>query len=194
MRFFKEINWFVNFGQIAAIVPYHLKSDRNSDSSNTDKKRFIFSWLNPSTLWFALSFSWHIFAIFISIKFLKLWVQLLAIPKTIFVLFGLTEGAQYSIFFISHGMMLRYRQLRSAVESITSNAIIELEDKTKDLPSYQNTTKKRTVIGIFLILISVTKPIISLYFDRMLTLAIQPLLTVVNSQYLPVSYSFYGFK
>lgn len=60
--------------------------------------------------------------------------------------------------------MLRYRQLRSAVDSITSNAIIELEDKTKDLPSYQNTTKKRTVIGIFLILISVTKPIIIMYF------------------------------
>ena len=75
-------------------------------------------------------------------------------PLSLFFAIGIGIMSHYAMVLISRSVTLRYNQLLSAVESISAKIINELEE-FETLPRCQDSTKKRTFIGIFIILISV---------------------------------------
>ena len=156
MGFFEQYGWFVNFGQFTGFIPYRMQSDPSSSC-----KKFVFSWCHPLTWWFTLSFAMKMISLVATILMFQFVEEfsriILTLPKAIIALLCIANVTHYAMLIISHGTMLRCRKLRSAVASITAKPIKELEDRITDFPTYINTLKKRTLIGIFLILTSVNK-------------------------------------
>lgn len=154
MGLFENYGWFVYFGQFTGFIPYRMKSDPSNS------KIFFSSLCHPLTWWFTFSFVLKMISLVATILMFKFTDEfsriIYTLPTTILVLLSLSNIAHYTMLIISHGTMLRYSQLRSAIVSITAKPIAELENRIKDFPGYQNITiKKRTLIGIFLILTSV---------------------------------------
>ena len=152
MGFFERFKPFIYFGQFVGLFPYRIETDGKY-------KRFTFCWCHPLTIWFVLSlvlqFSPMINSIFIIINANKIVASTATErPTSLLIVTGIAIMSHYAMVLISRSVTLRYNQLRLAVESISVKIIKELEE-FETFPRCQNSTKKRTFIGIFLIFITV---------------------------------------
>ena len=146
--FIQELRPFINFGQFVGLFPYRIQS--------VDK--FVFSFRHPITIWFVSAFIFQLLPILSTVLLmysLQQEPQFINsdIPKYLPALGAIWAVSHYFMIFVSRGVTLRYRQLRSATEAIES----QFEDEISSFPHCQNSIKKRIISGLFIIITSVLK-------------------------------------
>lgn len=151
MDLFEQLNPFVRFSQIVGFIPFRI------ETSNL-RKKFSFSWCHFITFWFILTF---VFALSPVIGYVLLHNYQTSIangtrkvPFSITMIFVITMAFHNIMVFMSRFISLRYCELRTITNSLTTGAIKMLE-KLEGLPGLSNTLRRPTFIGIFLILLAV---------------------------------------
>ena len=159
MGFFEQLGPFVRFGQFVGLFPYRI------DTSISGRfKRFVFSWFHIITGWFIVSICLQIVPTLVTWAYVFWQDQefakvsnLNSQPQTIFVIFGLSIIVQYIKIVVVRVVSLRYNLLGAATNYLNTHVIKELEDLHDSIYPENNygTIKKRTIMGIVLILMKV---------------------------------------
>ena len=154
MRFLRNFSLLFRFGRIAGLFPDRIQLDPNGQF-----QRFVFSWCHPITIWCIFSFVLQFGSLYVTIRFLATEIHLpnmAAFPKIVTSVLVTTAVTHYAMILVSRVVTLRYHQLRSIINSIDYEVVRNLEDFNDQNSSHcQNETRKRTIIGIVLILLTV---------------------------------------
>ena len=148
--FWNRLQPFLRFGQFAGLFPYQIESIK---TLNGLYKRFAFTCIHPLTAWFIISFIFQFLPCMVSITLLNSAKKTnLVLPKSIILVYGVGTMIHYLTILVSRGVTLRYNQLRSFMRSIFVAQELEIFES---FPHCQNSFRKRTFIGIFIIITSV---------------------------------------
>lgn len=153
MEVFEQLGPFVRFGQFLALFPFQIKTYPSSGQF----ERFNFSWYHPITCWFVLMISYQIIPPLLAS--LNLYVDpeiqsnMLKLPISIDILFKMSGVFHYLSLTVARIVTLRYQRVYVAIESMISPVVNELHCESTP----QCTIKKRSVIGIIIIISSVHK-------------------------------------
>ena len=155
MRFLEHFCLLFRFGRIAGLFPYRIQLDPNGRF-----QRFVFSWCHPITIWCIFSFFFQFGPMYLTIKFLITQIQqpnTTAFPKLVTTVLVTSAGMHYAMILVSRVVTLCYHQLRSIINSMDCEYVRELEDfNDQNSSHFQHETRKRTIIGIALILLTVS--------------------------------------
>lgn len=156
MGVLEEIRPFVHIGQFLGLFPYHIEWN----TPNNKFTSFAFLWCHPATISFILALVFQLLlpsmALVLLMNSLQQQPEFIqsSVPKYITALAGIGAVFYYLMMFIGRGVTLRYSYLRLAVNSITEPVIKEMEDLNCHR---QNSIRKRTFVGVTIIVISVKK-------------------------------------
>jgi hypothetical protein len=148
--FWNRLEPFLRFGQFAGLFPYQIELIK---SLNGQYKRFTFTCIHPLTAWFIVSFILQFFPCMVSVMLLNyIRDTMILLPKSIILVYGVGTIVHYLTVLVSRGVTLRYHQLSSLMRSTIVVRGLEIFES---FPHCQNSFRKRTFIGIFIILTSV---------------------------------------
>nr|CAH0102348.1 unnamed protein product [Daphnia galeata] len=153
MSVFEQLRPFVSLCQACGVFPFTIEEDF------TSKKfvRFNFSFRNLTTWWFMLLF---VLQLVITVGLVYLSTSQMEdlsidsnLPITMAVVFGVNWASSISPIFISHWIVLHYRQLRRAVEIIQD---VESLFGEKFIAQHKSSVMKRFIIGFILVIATAT--------------------------------------
>ena len=147
MAIVKDLGIFFRFGQVFGLFPYRMAVDRKF-------KRFDFSWFHPLTFWFISALICQYLplintAIVLNVLFEQTGPS--AFPKPLIFLGIIVSGGHYVMILVGRAVTLRYGQLRSVLKSLSAQVVLSLEE-FEALPRCHNSFKKRSLIGLIIIL------------------------------------------
>ena len=143
---------FVRFAQFVGLFPFDIKKN----SLNGRIERFSFSWRHLITYWFVLVLVFQIVPLVIGVwvhNDLQREFNTFQLPLIFTIPIYTTIVVHYVMVAVSRSATLRHHQLNLIVKYLNSDAIRELEDMTT--AGYKNVIKRKTSVGVCLILITV---------------------------------------
>ena len=155
MDLLEQLNPFVRFSQIIGFIPFRI------ETNNHLKKKFTFSWCHLMTFWFILTLVFQLSPTIGTVFLHNYQVSVTnnsarKVPFTFTIVFVITLAFHVSMIFVSRLIVLRYYdELRSVITSLTTGSIKTLARLEGRLTGSKNILRKRTFIGIFLILLTV---------------------------------------
>lgn len=154
MSVFEQLRPFVSLCQACGVFPFTIEEDL------TSKKfvRFNFSFRNLTTWWFMLLF---VLQLVITVGLVYLSTSQMEdlsidsnLPITMAVVFGVNWASSISPIFISHWIVLHYRQLRRVVEIIQD---VESLFGEKFIAQHKSSVMTRFIIGFILVIATVNR-------------------------------------
>ena len=156
MGLFEQLGPFFLFSQMVGLLPYRIRKNTLTGRFDT----FTFNWFNKTTVYFILATSFQFFAPLTAyIMFQDEMYQQFNdnhLPVMFSILSRFASVVHYFVIILNRTITLRCYKLRSAVTYITNDVIRDLE-LFESIPGNRNTIKRRTFIGLFLILSMVTR-------------------------------------
>ena len=164
MGVLEQLGPFVYFGQLTGLLPYRIKFNPFTGRF----KDFTFSWCDRITFWFVLNIGFQFLPLVVLV-----WLFMVAqlyesstftnLPLPLILLYGIIVVNHYLMIILSRIIMFRFKKLSIAINSLIDDTVRYLEE-LESLPHCQNSTKKRTIVGILLILASVRNNSTLFYF------------------------------
>jgi gustatory receptor len=155
MSVFEQLGPFVSLCQASGMIPFTKEQDLNSKKF----AKFTFSLRHPITCWFILLLVLQLIIsvglVYSSTSQIKSLLIDPNMPIMMAVVFGVNWLSIFSQFLISRWVVLHYRQLRRAVESIQE---VEKLFGDKFITQHKSSVMTRFIIGFILIVTTVSVP------------------------------------